>query len=80
MAIPPKDDLEKDTIPLLLVRLSKIVADDPAHGGADNASKFFEEWSFLQTQPHPQSPTEKQAREAQVLALRKRIELFLKQN
>jgi hypothetical protein len=79
MGIIPEDNIEKDSVHLLVGRLSKI-ANNPNHHSADQARKLHDKWSFLQTQPLPKSPTEKQESEAQVLALRKRIELFLKQN
>jgi hypothetical protein len=78
MGIIPEDNLEKDSIPFLLVRLSKI-ANNPTHHNAADASKLHEEGSSLQ-QTHPQSPTERQEMEAQVLAWKKRVKLFLRQN
>ncbi len=79
MGIPLKDDdaIEEDSMPFLLMRLSKIV-DAPNHHGAGEALKLQDEWRATVTKDI-QSPEEKQKAEAHVLALKKRIKLFLKQ-
>jgi hypothetical protein len=72
MGIIPEDNIEKDSIPSLLVRLSKIANNT-------EASQLYREGSSLQKQTHG-SPKEKQEMGAQVLAWKKRVEPFLKQN
>jgi hypothetical protein len=66
MGILPKDEIEKDSNPSLLVRLSKI-ANNPTHHNADQAKKLRDGWRSTLT-------------EAQLLAWRKRVKLFLEQN
>lgn len=67
MGIPLRDDdnIEKDSIPFLLLRLSKI-AEHPTHHSAAKARKLHDGWRTTLTK-------------AQALAWKKRTKLFLKQ-
>jgi hypothetical protein len=66
MSIIPEDNIEKDSNPSLLVRLSKIAANS-THHSADQAKKLRDVWRSTLTK-------------AEVLAWRKRVLPFLKQN
>jgi hypothetical protein len=66
MGILSKDEIEKDSNPSLLVRLSAITK-IPNHHNADQAARLRDEWRSTLTK-------------AEVSAWRKRVKLFLKQN
>jgi len=74
MSILTPDYIEKDSIPLLLKRCSKIT--DPQEA-VDKAAKLHGEWSsFLRTEPR--SLKEKQKRDSLLLSWKKRAKAFLK--
>lgn len=66
MVLIPEDNIDKDSNPSLLVRLSKI-ADDSKHRNASDASKLRDGWKSTLTK-------------VELLAWRKQVKRFLEQN